>query len=98
MFSQSSAGVDDPDDFGDGGDVVGHQIQAFVEEGAHALADGHAADLFLGRPSDDKAFNFGGNPQKFVYADAFLVAGTGAEVATLTDEELVLVGAVGLEV
>src|SRR4051812_16908804 len=98
MFSQSSAGVDDPDDFGDGSDVVGHEVQPFVEEGAHALVDGHAADFFLGGPSDDKALDLGGNPQKFVYADPLLVAGAGAEVAAFADEELVLVGAVGLEV
>src|SRR5688572_5175734 len=69
IVCRPSAGVDDADDFGDGGDVGGDEGQALVEEGAHPLGDGHAPDLLLGGPPDDEALDLGGDAEQLVDAD-----------------------------
>src|SRR5439155_4849169 len=92
-----SARVDDPDDFGNGGDVVVDEGETLLEQGAHPLGDGHAADLLLGGPPDDEALHLGGDPEELVDADAVFVAGPAAEVAAFAGPELVLVRPAGLQ-
>src|SRR4029079_4048172 len=92
MAISPSTGVDDADDFSDGGDVVGHGGEALLEEGPHPLRHGHAPDLLHGGPPHDEPLDLGGDPQQLVDTDAVLVAGSAAEVAAFAGPELVLVG------
>src|SRR5919106_2559153 len=72
-----SSGIDAPDDFVDGRDVVLDQSDCLLLQRPHALGDGDALKLFLGGPADDQAPDLGGDLQHLEHADAVLVAGVG---------------------
>src|SRR5215207_4111909 len=75
------AGLRDPCHLGYGRDSVLDLLEAIRTQRAHALRDGHFADLIGGRPLDREVADLVRDRHDLVQADTALVAGAAAAAA-----------------